>query len=187
MSSANTAVNPVIKIVIPPTPPIQTSAPAENSGKALISSTIPAATMVAECSSAETGVGPFIAAASQLWKGTWADLPAAANSSASAPTCERLACGTSAILLEPLPRIITKTPIYNPKSAKRLIKKTLLAARPVSAFQCLVLISRYEQKPSTSQAMTKRIQSPANSSSCIAPKKSEMLLQKRHFPFCSPI
>jgi hypothetical protein len=36
--------------------------------------------MVAECSSAETGVGPAIAEGSQVWNGSCADLPSAPTS-----------------------------------------------------------------------------------------------------------
>lgn len=35
-------------------------------------------TIVAECKSAETGVGPSIALGSQVWKKNWADLALAA-------------------------------------------------------------------------------------------------------------
>lgn len=40
---------------------------------------MPATTMVLECSRAETGVGPSIAAGSQGWRPNWADLPVAAR------------------------------------------------------------------------------------------------------------
>src|ERR1051325_11355762 len=41
----------------------------------------PAVTMVAAWISAETGVGPSIASGSQVWSGTWADLPMAPTNS----------------------------------------------------------------------------------------------------------
>jgi len=44
-----------------------------------ISKKIPATTIVLECSRAETGVGPSIAAGSQGWRPNWADLPVAAK------------------------------------------------------------------------------------------------------------
>lgn len=40
---------------------------------------IPATTMVLECSRADTGVGPSMAAGSQGCRPNWADLPAAAR------------------------------------------------------------------------------------------------------------
>lgn len=40
---------------------------------------IPATTMVLECSRADTGVGPSIAAGSHGWSPNWADFPAAAR------------------------------------------------------------------------------------------------------------
>lgn len=40
---------------------------------------IPATTIVLECSRAETGVGPSIAAGSHGWRPIWADFPAAAR------------------------------------------------------------------------------------------------------------
>jgi len=44
-----------------------------------ISKKMPATTIVLECSRAETGVGPSIAAGSQGWRPNWADLPVAAK------------------------------------------------------------------------------------------------------------
>lgn len=40
---------------------------------------MPATTMVLECSRADTGVGPSIAAGSQGWRPNWADFPVAAR------------------------------------------------------------------------------------------------------------
>ena len=50
----------------------------------------PAATSVAECSSAETGVGPAMARISQSCRGTWADLPMAASNNSSPAAVEAL-------------------------------------------------------------------------------------------------
>lgn len=44
-----------------------------------ISRKIPATTIVLECSNAETGVGPSIAAGSHGWRPNWADFPVAAR------------------------------------------------------------------------------------------------------------
>lgn len=54
-----------------------------NIGWVRISRKIPATTMVLECSRAETGVGPSIAAGSQGCRPNWADLPVAARISPS--------------------------------------------------------------------------------------------------------
>lgn len=50
-----------------------------SSGWVRIRRKIPATTMVLECSRAETGVGPSIAAGSQGCRPNWADFPAAAR------------------------------------------------------------------------------------------------------------
>lgn len=44
-----------------------------------ISRKMPATTIVLECSNAETGVGPSIAAGSHGWRPNWADFPVAAR------------------------------------------------------------------------------------------------------------
>lgn len=44
-----------------------------------MSKKMPATTMVLECSRAETGVGPSMAAGSHGWRPNWADLPVAAR------------------------------------------------------------------------------------------------------------
>lgn len=48
-----------------------------------MSKKIPATTMVLECSRAETGVGPSMAAGSHGWRPNWADFPVAARMSPS--------------------------------------------------------------------------------------------------------
>ncbi len=50
-----------------------------NSGYIRATRNTPAATMVAAWISAEIGVGPGIASGSQVWNGTWADLPMTAT------------------------------------------------------------------------------------------------------------
>ena len=47
----------------------------EKKGNSRVSRKTPAATMVAECSRAETGVGPSMASGSQTCSGNWALLP----------------------------------------------------------------------------------------------------------------
>lgn len=50
-----------------------------NRGLVRMSRKIPATTMVLECSRADTGVGPSMAAGSHGCRPNWADLPAAAR------------------------------------------------------------------------------------------------------------
>lgn len=49
------------------------------SGCTRMSRKIPATTIVLECNSAETGVGPSMAAGSHGWRPNWADFPVAAR------------------------------------------------------------------------------------------------------------
>ena len=70
--AANTAVNA-------PTPAITNIVVSDSlmNGNNLTSKNTPAATIVAECTNALTGVGPSIASGNQVWKGNCADLPIA--------------------------------------------------------------------------------------------------------------
>lgn len=51
----------------------------DNNGLVRMRRKIPATTIVLECSRAETGVGPSMAAGSQGWRPNWADFPVAAR------------------------------------------------------------------------------------------------------------
>ena len=94
------ATNPSASAVTTPTQATVGSpqADATSSGCNRNSRYAPAATMVAECSSAETGLGPCIARDSQKENGSWADLPRAATTIPAVTTDSHgaTACGRSA-------------------------------------------------------------------------------------------
>ena len=68
--------------LIPPNP---NSRPSQNIGNRRATKNTPATTIVDECNSDDTGVGPAMASGNQVWSGNWPDLPIAATNSASAP------------------------------------------------------------------------------------------------------
>ena len=70
MVAANRAVNP-------PTYAITSKASGVNKGKSRTAKYTPAATIVAACIKAETGVGPSMASGSQMWSGNCDDFPMA--------------------------------------------------------------------------------------------------------------
>ena len=100
-SGCASAVTPVTRIVSPPMAATAVSIGAENRGAERINRMTPAATRVAECSKAETGVGPSMASCSQPWNGTCADLPIAARRSsmpiANCPVFAATDCPTSEV------------------------------------------------------------------------------------------
>ena len=85
-SRSASAIKPATTAVTPPTSPIASKAPPGNIGATRISRIAPAATRVAECSSAETGVGPAMARCNQSCNGTCADLPIAPTSNSNPAT-----------------------------------------------------------------------------------------------------
>jgi len=91
-----TATSPSASAVTAPAQAV-TGAPqpeAASSGSKRSSRYAPAATIVAECSSAETGLGPSIARDSQKLNGSCADLPSAASTTPTVITVShgRVAC-----------------------------------------------------------------------------------------------
>ncbi|MBK6535307.1 MAG: hypothetical protein IPF99_39000 [Deltaproteobacteria bacterium] len=89
----------------------------------------PAATMVAACSSAETGVGPSIASGSQTCSGNCADLPTTARkkSSVTAVATAGASCASQRKL--PVAAKSTKSPKSRPMSANFVTQKAFTAAR----------------------------------------------------------
>ena len=75
MSVAVTAMVAAIKSVRPPVYAITSKTSGVSTGKKRPTRYTPAATIVAECTSAETGVGPSIASGNQTKSGTCALLP----------------------------------------------------------------------------------------------------------------
>ncbi len=102
MSVCTSAAKPASTSVTAPTRPTSssTSGASRNSPWVRAIRYTPAVTMVAAWISAETGVGPAMASASQVCSGSWADLPTAPPSSARvarvihrSPSAKR--CGAS--------------------------------------------------------------------------------------------
>ena len=109
---------------------------------------VPAATIVAAWMSAEAGVGPSIASGSQSWKGNCADLPATPTSRhrSAAVRVEPDRLGQMAIttgmdvVLTPDARMIR--PMTNARSAIRVTRKALVAARRADSSRLLWPMSR---------------------------------------------
>ncbi len=102
-----TATSPISRAVAAPTHATAGAAHpvAASSGASRSSRYAPAATIVAECRSAETGLGPRIACDSQKDSGSCADFPSAATTNPAATTCSHGPCaaGRSASASEPMP------------------------------------------------------------------------------------
>src|SRR6266700_7036722 len=128
-----TATSPSASAVTAPAQAV-TGAPqpdATSSGWVRSSRYAPAATMVAECSSAETGLGPSIARDSQKLNGNCADLPNAASTTPAVITAShgRAACGRAARARLPTPpAMAAPAATYRPRSAARVVRNAVLAA-----------------------------------------------------------
>jgi hypothetical protein len=96
------------------------------SGSARTMRNTPAATIVAACSRAETGVGPSIASGSQMCSGNCADLPTTAKKSISVTN---VATGVTAVHSKrPSARRASTRPIRKPRSANLVTQKAFTAA-----------------------------------------------------------
>ena len=101
----------------------------------------PAATIVAACSSAETGVGPSIASGSQTCSGNCADLLATPQKS-SAGKSQAYDCSgprSSTCPIAARSKLwycvqATSRPIRKPMSPSLVIQKAFVAARPAEGF-----------------------------------------------------
>lgn len=131
-----------------------------STGKIDPRTTVPAATIVAAWMSAEAGVGPSIASASQSWKGTEADFPNTPMTSRHINTLRSTASGpvhaprvsqvldcahvetTSSSRVVRAPMARPTTPSTNPMSARRVTRKALRAARRALALRDQCPINR---------------------------------------------
>ena len=125
---------------------------------------MPALTMVAAWMSAETGVGPSIASGSQTWSGNWALLPIAPmNSSRQMPiiihgsisplsSFSGSSLKTSVKLTVPIVVQMAMMPSAKPKSPTRLVMNAFLLARAAERLWYQKPMSRYEDRPTSSQA-----------------------------------
>ena len=88
MSTCTKAKSAAITIVMPPMRAIgfmllcPMLKPSQNTGYRRAPRKMPATTMVEECKSDDTGVGPAMASGNQVCNGNWPDLPMMATSSA---------------------------------------------------------------------------------------------------------
>ena len=102
----------------------------------------PAATMVAEWMSADTGVGPSMASGSHTCSGNWPLFPMAPQKRSSATRVTRPAAmpppptnrATSPKLNVPARMLRTRMPMRNPKSPTRVTTKAFLAALAAAGF-----------------------------------------------------
>ena len=109
---------------------------ATKKGKSLATRYTPATTIVAECTSALTGVGPSMASGSQTWSGNCADLPTAPmNMRMAAPVTtasERSPCASAAKISDsskvPVCAKSSRMPMSRPTSPMRVVMKAFLAA-----------------------------------------------------------
>ena len=123
----------------------------------------PAATIVAECSRALTGVGPSMASGSQVCRGSWALLPAMPAkisrlmivSSRGAAVRTIPDCGSSRVGMSKPPatcRIISR-PMNRPTSPMRVMTKALVAASRAAGFSYQNPMRKKEERPTSSQKM----------------------------------
>ena len=162
-------------MVIPPitvmrfTPLPRIFIPSKNTGYKRPTRKTPATTMVDECKSELTGVGPAIASGNHVWSGNWPLLPIQAMKSATAPTVIAAWLGSPVNAHAESPRMLnpetpkfscvhelalknkTLVPTKRPMSPVRVVKKALSAARlfAPSSHQCPINMN--EQRPMISQ------------------------------------
>src|SRR5699024_1504017 len=112
------------------------------------------ATIAAECSSALTGLGPFIAPESQNENGNCPALPKAATKIPAAATCTHGSCaaGRSASAMPAPPASAAPAATQRPKSAVRVVIKAVSPAETRSESRHQKPIKAYEVAPITSQA-----------------------------------
>lgn len=133
------------------------------------------ATIVAAWISAEIGVGPAIASGSHVCSGNCALLPATPASS-SRPAAVNVTpewswASTSAIRKLPVDTPSSAMPSRNPTSPTRVTRNAFIAAAGAPGSRRSWAMSRYEQRPITSQPTSSMIRSPATTTSSIAPVK----------------
>ena len=152
---------------------------------------MPAATIVAAWISAEAGVGPSMASGSQSWNGSWADLPAtpkrrqssaavrsvvdgaAASDSAPGGTAAVQWPMTAGMAVVRAPAARMMIPITKARSAMRVTRNALTAARRAASRRLSWPMSRNEHQPMTSHPTRVRTRSPDWTTSSIAARKSE--------------
>src|SRR5665647_946672 len=129
---------------------------------------------------AEAGVGPSIASGSQSWNGNCADLPAMPLSRQMNAAVSRVDPGRpdqvairSRMLVVPAPEARMIRPMTKARSAKRVTKNALMAARDAESLRLLWPMSRYEHQPMTSQPTRVSTRSPDRTTSNMPARNSD--------------
>src|ERR1035437_4528274 len=156
MVAANMDVNPPMYAMT-----CMASCDMENIAYNLATMNTPAATMVAACMSAETGVRPSMASGSHTCSGNWADFPTAPQNKSSAIMVimpgSMAPDWTNAITFMksnvPDQKVKSSMPRRKPKSPTLFTIKAFFAASEASGFVYQKPIKRYEHTPTNSQNM----------------------------------
>ncbi len=144
-----------------------------SSGESRSSRYPPAATIVAECSSALTGLGPAMAPESQNENGSCADLPAAASSTPAVTASSHGPGSAASRSRSSDPEAAKAAPAarYKPKSPALVVMNAVVAPRTRHASRHQKPISAYEAAPMTSQAISNPSSVVAVTVASIAPAK----------------
>ena len=143
--------------------------PSQNTGYSRATRKTPATTIVEECSSDDTGVGPAIASGNHVCSGNWPLLPMhATNRAIAAHSSTRWVPSPDSAqpempwMLKPLvprcsrdhesaPKNRTAVPTSSPTSPTRTVKNAFSAARALGSSSHQCPISMNEQRPMISQ------------------------------------
>ena len=142
MSVCTSAAKPASTRVTPPTMPTSSRISGVSRNRPWVRAIryTPAVTMVAAWISADTGVGPAMASASQVCSGNWADLPTAppssirvATHSQASPATYCCCARTISSWMFRVPRLMNSRnmPIIRNTSPMRVTMKALSAALPL--------------------------------------------------------
>ena len=188
-SASAVAMRPAASAVAAPTQKRVSSATgdAAKTGYRRSTRNTPAATIVAECSRAETGVGPTIASGSQAESGSWALLPTAPASMRRAiavtvpgpirpPSTAPTSASTSVV---PTAASARSQPSRRPTSPIRVIRNALAAAAAAPGSAWSKPIRRNEASPTTSQAANRSARELDSTSVSIAPTNRPSSAKKR--------
>src|SRR6188768_465549 len=118
--AANAAVTAPIQSITSPV-----AGASSNNGCARTTKYTPAATIVAACSSADTGVGPSIASGNHTCSGNCADLPMTPTNRSSVTAVATAVVGVAVHSNEPVATHSTTSPIRKPMSASFVIQNAL--------------------------------------------------------------
>src|ERR1041385_4006108 len=121
------AFQPPYNAVMPPTIAIISDVPGVRMNGTLKIRKTPAATIVAACINADTGVGPSIASGSQVDRGNCADLPITPAKMQRPPTVDQ-GISTIRVMSKPATAYVMANPTTNKASPTRLNMNAFVAA-----------------------------------------------------------